>query len=500
VVHLKSRCNSLVMMILAILFLSVLSRLPRISSAGRVIRVPEDYSTIQGAVNAAALESVILVSSGVYQENLVINKTLRLIGQDKTNTVIDGNGKWTVVEIIVDNVVLNGFTIQNSSRSQGAGGVLLNNSDQCNISDNVVISNAPAGLTIWNNSNDNLIEGNIMAFNGIILPGWIEGRNIAVVDSNSNTIVRNFLSDPVVSNIELVNADCTVIQFNSIQKSGNGLYLSTSNNSVVHHNIFSNNWYQLIVSSDSYDNTWDDGVEGNYWDDYVGIDDGNNSRIAGDGVGDTDLPHAGFDELGSFLGLDKYPLVRPPTPIQYLVDNTAYSVAIDSNSTVSRPRFVQTDKKITFNVTGPEATAGHCNLTIPKSLLRDSPWKILLNGIDITSESTVTMNETHSFLYFTYDHHRNITNIQISGTWVVHEFHPNVILTLIPLFMTLAVFLRRRRIRTRPIDPSVRARAGIVSDQFGTNTVKILDRNGIERVFEAAMKGDTKQARDFLLY
>ncbi|MHA1583335.1 MAG: hypothetical protein ACTSYM_12685, partial [Candidatus Baldrarchaeia archaeon] len=45
-----------------------------------IIRVPVNYSTIQEAINAAASGSIILVSSGVYCENLVIDKDLTLIG------------------------------------------------------------------------------------------------------------------------------------------------------------------------------------------------------------------------------------------------------------------------------------------------------------------------------------------------------------------------------------------------------------------------------------
>jgi len=44
-------------------------------------------------------------------------------------------------------------------------------------------------------------------------------------------------------------------------------------------------------------NTYDDGHgHGNYWSDYTGLDDGSGGRIAGDGIGDTNLPHKGYDK------------------------------------------------------------------------------------------------------------------------------------------------------------------------------------------------------------
>ncbi|UCH88503.1 MAG: DUF835 domain-containing protein, partial [Thermoplasmata archaeon] len=76
-------------------------------------------------------------------------------------------------------------------------------------------------------------------------------------------------------------------------------------------------------------NFWHDGnEEGNYWSDYTGLDNGAGSRTAGDGIGDTDIPH---------LGLDNYPFINqngwlyPGTPI--LSDPGSFDS--DGNYTVS---------------------------------------------------------------------------------------------------------------------------------------------------------------------
>ncbi|MCJ7468889.1 hypothetical protein MUO74_00095, partial [Candidatus Bathyarchaeota archaeon] len=96
-----------------------------------------------------------------------------------------------------------------------------------------------------------------------------------------------------------------------------------------------------------------------------------------------------------------------------------------------------------FNVTGPTATTGYCNITIPKSLLKDSPWKIVFNGTDITAESFIAENETHSSIYFTYNH--SISNVQIMGTWVVPEFSPQAMLTTMLIFAASMILLKARR-------------------------------------------------------
>jgi len=47
---------------------------------------------------------------------------------------------------------------------------------------------------------------------------------------------------------------------------------------------------------------WSNNGEGNYWSDYTGEDDGSGGRVAGDGIGDTLIPH---------WGVDYYPLMNP---------------------------------------------------------------------------------------------------------------------------------------------------------------------------------------------
>lgn len=58
-------------------------------ATAKTIVVPDDYPTIQQAVNAAANGDTILVRSGVYIENIIISgKSISLIGEDATTTII----------------------------------------------------------------------------------------------------------------------------------------------------------------------------------------------------------------------------------------------------------------------------------------------------------------------------------------------------------------------------------------------------------------------------
>src|SRR4030067_2374091 len=57
------------------------------------IIVPDDYPTIQAAMNAASQGDTIYVKTGTYYENVIVNKPLTLVGESKENTIVDGSGK-----------------------------------------------------------------------------------------------------------------------------------------------------------------------------------------------------------------------------------------------------------------------------------------------------------------------------------------------------------------------------------------------------------------------
>ena len=65
------------------------------SAQTKTIIVPDDYSTIQAAINASNAGDTIYVKNGTYFETLVIDKPLRVIGESRTNTIINANRALT---------------------------------------------------------------------------------------------------------------------------------------------------------------------------------------------------------------------------------------------------------------------------------------------------------------------------------------------------------------------------------------------------------------------
>jgi len=392
------------------------------SLSGTVIRVPYDFPTIQEAVDAATAGSVIVVSGGTYSGNINIAKSLWLVGEDRMTTFIEGG-----IVVTADNVLINGFTIRNGDR-----GIELEQVNNCTISGNTVTQQRGTGIRALSSNNSFILS------NTITLCGSNSyGPGIALQVSFNNVVNGNIIAGnrdgldidaALEGDTSMYNLICNNVIAGTVKW---GIYLYHSIDNVIHHNSFINNSQNLELVGPN-GNTWDDGSEGNYWDSYVGLDDGNGGRIACDGVGDTNLPS---------FSVDSRPLISPCGPVPVVVDNATYLFGLSSNSTVSYPRFSQADKKITFNVSGPAGTTGHCTIQVPNSLLRSEPWTVLLNSTDVTSQATITTNQTHATISLNYNHSN--TKVRIVGTWVVPEF-PSTAFMVALIFAVLPMVLLRR--------------------------------------------------------
>jgi parallel beta-helix repeat protein len=126
------------------------------------IRVPEDFPTIQGAINNATDENkIIVVNAGNYAEDVNVNKSVTVNGMDPDTTKIIGDGRGTVVNITAPDVILNGFTITNGTTGLYIG----NTSSNDYIYNNKILSNKYEGIHI-DFSTGNTLSNNNMTANG----------------------------------------------------------------------------------------------------------------------------------------------------------------------------------------------------------------------------------------------------------------------------------------------------------------------------------------------
>ena len=239
-----------------------------------------DFTNIMDAINAANENDTIYVYSGIYNENLVIGKSIKLNGAGIGSVTIVGDGAHTI-KINKNNVQISNFSIINTGDTFVC--ILLNYVAEC-IIDNNILKYGENGVYILG-SDDNTIKDNIIEENNI---------GIKITNSDGNIIKRNNIQNNVM----------------------NGVYaLSTSTGNTIYLNDFADN--HDSNGRDEGSNFWDYNSQGNYWDDYTGEDSN------GDGKGD--IPYIINENKGN---KDNYPLgdfitQKPEAIIDYISPNPA---------------------------------------------------------------------------------------------------------------------------------------------------------------------------------
>jgi len=124
---------------------------------------PGNYTKIQNAINDSSDGDTIFVYSGTYFENLVIKKSIKLHGEINNQTIIDGMNFGHVVEVIVDSVTIQNFSIRNSGGYMSDAGLLLDSNN--NHIAECILYRLKTGILI-NGYENNIIKSCIFYANG----------------------------------------------------------------------------------------------------------------------------------------------------------------------------------------------------------------------------------------------------------------------------------------------------------------------------------------------
>jgi parallel beta-helix repeat protein len=263
------------------------------------------YTSIQDAINAANPGNTVFVYNGIYFENVVLNKTITLTGEDRDNTIINGGGSGNVVYVNVSWVNITGFTITGSGSSPGNAGINLENIQNCRIFENIAsnnlvgihiddsdlnsitdnkASNNGVGISIYYMSTNNSIIGNnassnsengiqIFSSNGNYISDNTASLNILdgfeIRESNGNIVTKNNVLNNGAYGLDLYMSDGNTITDNTASNNDYGIVVILSDNNIIYHNNFIDNTNQ--VSDVSNGNQWDNGYPsgGNYWDNWA---------------------------------------------------------------------------------------------------------------------------------------------------------------------------------------------------------------------------------------
>ena len=243
-------------------------RTPISTSFGGILYVggsgPGNYSTIQEAIDDSSDGDTIFVydDSSPYYENVVVDKSINLIGEDKDTTVIYGSWTKIVVNISSDSVEIEGFTIQRSL-SLHAEGIKLDESNFVTISNNIIMNNS-WGIYL-KNSHFNKIIGNIITknmFGGIVSDRSANGNiirdNNIVYNSEWNYkatgIALGISSNNLILNNNISNNDIGIAFFNNKRNNIIGNKISENREHGIHLRDSRNN---RIINNDFLDNSED---------------------------------------------------------------------------------------------------------------------------------------------------------------------------------------------------------------------------------------------------
>lgn len=182
--------------------------IPLINTRGNTLYVggsgPNNYSSIQDAIDDAVDGDTVFVFNGTYHEDIDVDKSINLIGEDRDITkIINEHWDYFAVDISADYVNISGFTITRSFESISMG---VNSIGSCN--DNV---------------SDNIIKGEL---------GWDIWTGIELSGSSNNNIIGNIIW----------MHEC-------------GIFLSSSNNNIIKNNKISDNFYDIILEENCMNNT-----------------------------------------------------------------------------------------------------------------------------------------------------------------------------------------------------------------------------------------------------
>jgi Right handed beta helix region len=175
-------------------------------------------TTISAAVAAAAPGDTIKVDSGTYHEDIVIGKSLSLVGTSRDTTIIDAMGLSNGVYVDgwdnpgLADVVVTGFTVQNANFE----GILVNSADD---------------ITVWGNivrENDRSLRSSIAACPGLPAFETLEGSDCG-------------------AGIHLIGTVHSAVADNLVEQNSGGILISdettTSHDDLVQHNLVQNNAY-----------------------------------------------------------------------------------------------------------------------------------------------------------------------------------------------------------------------------------------------------------------
>jgi len=207
-------------------------------ASGATIYVPDNYPTIQGALNAANLGDTVYVRAGTYYEHLVVSKSLTLQGEGKATTIIDGGGSGYGIYLpSTDNATISGFTVRNCRSA-----VFFQSGASYNLVKDTVVANSEYGFDNGDTGNNHNTFQNVEAY-GITQLGLS-----AYAGSNYTTVIDSYFHDNYMG-IGMGWSSNWSVSGTTLTNNTYGLGIDAADYGIVRNNIITNNsLYGIILN------------------------------------------------------------------------------------------------------------------------------------------------------------------------------------------------------------------------------------------------------------
>ena len=273
------------------------------------------------------------------------------------NTVYENDGDGICLDLSSNNTLTDNVIYENND------GIDLDSLSQNNTITNNTVYKNHIGIYLKFSSNNTLTNNTV---NGNDWDGF------RLLGSSNNTLTNNTVYENSNNNgIGLFSSSNNTITNNMVYGNDDGIYLISSSYNLIYHNNLINNT-QNGYDENPANNDWHHPIlfEGNYWSDYSGLDEGSGvgkHSIAGDGIGDTLIPHPNSD-------YDDYPFM---------------------DSVVGKPNFNISSNPSSLSLTRPYSGLSSETLAITIKSINGSNSPVSLSGSwvgDVPSGITYSFN------------------------------------------------------------------------------------------------------------
>jgi hypothetical protein len=219
-----------------------------------------NFTRIQDAIDNTSDGDVIFVYSGDYFENIVIDKSISLVGEDAESTVIIGLFERNVVRVTSDNVYISNLSIiQNYNEHYDIYLIYFENSDNSIIENTFLNGQINQSKNFFNVTNSNGIMVSKSNNFKILNNNLINNKNAIDVYSSNNVLINdNLILDNInlgihaTSYINHPHSNDIVINDNIIISNEYGIHFFGDKVS-INNNYINNSFLGMYLGSCSYD-------------------------------------------------------------------------------------------------------------------------------------------------------------------------------------------------------------------------------------------------------